>query len=585
MGDVLKVLLGVSVAGLLGLGVFILSTQRADGSAEEAAATETERPKPPKQASAKDAITAPHQAEKILKHVLKLVSKKKLGFDIDGTLTNQDTDEVKSNALSVLKIFSRALPVCFMSNRGSQEPRYDRAATMQLLRRLLPAGTNVELRMMQGPGHFSQKARTDFKRNAAQDLWAVVGDTPSVDGAAAWGQEDPIPFVYVKSAANLPDAAEIARDLQYQTCALALRKLYEGGYRFPLCVVYGSFFWAPTARLFAPSFKEWAELNRKSGLTEDAYRAMLWDVVTLREPVNIAMNRRYDPDRFRFLYAQFRLSKNAAEKLQDSLDAGLSGYDAWRDRDRLPPNIAILCQTPLFRTKIDLVKAAGVNADRADETMDHAPAFWVLSLIGFAFDSEAQADFEYFKKQGLDCLVQHIKSMWRKAIQAAQSLERVKEVHYCEVGCGAFASLLPEILGDGVKLKPLQESIAKFSHRNFHLEGTKELLGTNLVKATTMARVLYLACLIECLKETKILETTAWRKIGTVPGEYLRVDRPGELLLCNAWDPHSIAGNGNFADESLDGYFGRSSAIGPLCWPVANHFLEQQLPSGEWQKK
>ena len=31
-----------------------------------------------------------------------------------------------------------------------------------------------------------------------------------------------------------------------------------------------------------------------------------------------------------------------------------------------------------------------------------------------------------------------------------------------------------------------------------------------------------------------------------------------------------MVGNGNKGDRSLDGYWGRSSAIVPVCWPMIN---------------
>jgi len=44
-------------------------------------------------------------------------------------------------------------------------------------------------------------------------------------------------------------------------------------------------------------------------------------------------------------------------------------------------------------------------------------------------------------------------------------------------------------------------------------------------------------------------------------------------LFQNAWDPHFVAGNGNEQDFSLDGFFGRSSAISVLTFPPTNPFI------------
>jgi len=43
-----------------------------------------------------------------------------------------------------------------------------------------------------------------------------------------------------------------------------------------------------------------------------------------------------------------------------------------------------------------------------------------------------------------------------------------------------------------------------------------------------------------------------------------------KVLFVNAWDPYSLVGNGNNMDNSLDGYFGRISAMSILCWSITN---------------
>lgn len=45
-------------------------------------------------------------------------------------------------------------------------------------------------------------------------------------------------------------------------------------------------------------------------------------------------------------------------------------------------------------------------------------------------------------------------------------------------------------------------------------------------------------------------------------------------LFVNAWDPWSLVGNGNDMDHSVDGMYGRQSALALLCWPVTNPHVE-----------
>lgn len=47
-------------------------------------------------------------------------------------------------------------------------------------------------------------------------------------------------------------------------------------------------------------------------------------------------------------------------------------------------------------------------------------------------------------------------------------------------------------------------------------------------------------------------------------------------LFVNAWDPFSFVGNGNFADDSLDGYFGKFGAMALLAWPGTNELIRYQ---------
>ncbi len=51
------------------------------------------------------------------------------------------------------------------------------------------------------------------------------------------------------------------------------------------------------------------------------------------------------------------------------------------------------------------------------------------------------------------------------------------------------------------------------------------------------------------------------------------VNKHPDALFVNAWDPHSLPGNGNAGDISLDGYVGRSSAVHLYGWGVSNPYL------------
>ena len=50
-----------------------------------------------------------------------------------------------------------------------------------------------------------------------------------------------------------------------------------------------------------------------------------------------------------------------------------------------------------------------------------------------------------------------------------------------------------------------------------------------------------------------------------------------DCLFVNSCDPHSIFGNGNSMENSVDGYFGRSTAISILAWPLTNEFIKNKI--------
>jgi len=43
-----------------------------------------------------------------------------------------------------------------------------------------------------------------------------------------------------------------------------------------------------------------------------------------------------------------------------------------------------------------------------------------------------------------------------------------------------------------------------------------------------------------------------------------------DALFVNAWDPHSVVGNGNYNDNSLDGHIGRFTDMAPMSFYPTN---------------
>jgi len=61
-----------------------------------------------------------------------------------------------------------------------------------------------------------------------------------------------------------------------------------------------------------------------------------------------------------------------------------------------------------------------------------------------------------------------------------------------------------------------------------------------------------------------------WKSVqesGSAP--WVTVPLAGSMFV-NAWDPHSIVGNGNAGDHSLDGFMGRCTEMAALSFPGTN---------------
>eukprot|EP00927_Polykrikos_kofoidii_P003016 TRINITY_DN111_c2_g1_i1.p1 TRINITY_DN111_c2_g1~~TRINITY_DN111_c2_g1_i1.p1 ORF type:complete len:319 (-),score=68.37 TRINITY_DN111_c2_g1_i1:189-1145(-) len=187
----------------------------------------------------------------------------------------------------------------------------------------------------------------------------------------------------------------------------------------------------------------------------------------------------------------------------------------------LMPNIAIYCQTPLKNGR------------------GHTVPVHVINVIGYAFDAPFQPDAKYFfpmTPEKWTELVKCMSKMWRYVFECAQR-KGLKRVYLADVGGGAFATLL-----------------------NSSPETKYEKL-----KAESLTPV---------LKEYPEIEE---QKLGMIPEWAFQEEIKPTLkdsLLVNAWDPWSMVGNGNAYDKSLDGFFGRSSAMAILCWPPLNKLIK-----------
>jgi hypothetical protein len=278
------------------------------------------------------------------------------------------------------------------------------------------------------------------------------------------------------------------------------------------------------------AFPSWAcikELNLDFRATRVFYDAKdkLLDVKRLaleREPCNILMTKNFDE-----------------AKLQKKLGYSESYYTRWarQHAKRLPPNIAVY-----VKTHVNMEQVAKLVPNRPTTSTSwfsqgkkQEDALFkrvhLISLVGLAFDHPSQPDFEVLgDTPSLSKLIGTYACVWQKAFECAKYWN-LPTIVATQVGNGAF--------------KPPNLSYQEFKlgvHDKVLSNLKKAYPGVNVVEPRNVFNMIYK------LDQAKL----------------------DNLLFVNSWDPHSMLGNGNRIDDSLDGKFGRCSAIAVLGWPGTN---------------
>ena len=297
-----------------------------------------------------------------------------------------------------------------------------------------------------------------------------------------------------------------------------------------------------TARLVAPQ-------NKKQEARLSIYQ---------RQPVNIRMNTSGTNWKgFRQLQDTLDL-KNPAPGATLGATLGRRWTDSYyttryNTNGILAANVAVYCETPVYKTQLNNeVITYHKKLDLPFHTIR------VLNLIGLGFDDPKQPDHKAFAKFAKDdknaiprlglaikWLQPHVTSQLQKVEAvlnwAHTSKKPIQYRHLPKVGCGAFAGDMPiEKVWDELS----ERAVSKWQK-----------------------------------KWRELVVETQNMYVGTFRGMHSRwneLEWKYELKNClfvNAWDPHSFVGNGNMADHSLDGWYGRFTAMAVLAWPGTNPYL------------
>ena len=241
------------------------------------------------------------------------------------------------------------------------------------------------------------------------------------------------------------------------------------------------------------------------------------DLVNRRQPVNIA-NREY--------FVQKNMLRKFGYKT--------SGYtDIWRRTGSLPPNIGVYTYTP--------VRPYGKDKFRAFDAH-------VYNAIGYGLDSQNQPDYIELGLDGafnINQLRLLVREMIRR-IYICASMLPITTIAMSLVGCGAFSGLFTQSMTNDVFIPAFIDVNTRMNERY---------------------KIVFLG------NEAP----PGFESVGRIPHCFTKMKDIENVLFVNAWDPHSIPGNGNESDNSLDGQFGRRTAIGLLGWGLSNPELVNDI--------
>jgi hypothetical protein len=255
-----------------------------------------------------------------------------------------------------------------------------------------------------------------------------------------------------------------------------------------------------------------------------------WNTFDFNKTV-VYYNEEDDIDDVKLLVKEREPCNMALNRLykRDNLEA----YFGWKigayhysTKNKLMPNIAVYCKATVHIPYTSIYKS-----------------IHVINLIGYAFDSADQPDYHYFADKPLHLLIDKYRLMWKKAIVCACFLKKNGEIHQIKiynVGGGAFAGHYTDIFITEIFEPAFLPFIPLLTKNGI------EVLGYDIEKHEFNG--------------------------GFIPDSLAEEDTE-HILYVNAWDPWSLIGNGNAHDNSLDGYWGRSSNMAVLGWSMTNPFI------------
>lgn len=238
-----------------------------------------------------------------------------------------------------------------------------------------------------------------------------------------------------------------------------------------------------------------------------------------------------------------------------SFRKNLEGAYRFTNKDYRMPQIAAYARTPMRYT---------LNGT----SYSNEEGVHVLSLVGAGFDAWQQPDYQYYyDKRTQDVRINRQEEFYRErkvaymiALQCAYD-HRLDRIEFVPVGAGAFSVLLP-------RNRVINEMAKAWT--SVEVQSYKSILEKRMGKKIDVSfrsRPPYTHNNGLGPGIPSFYEESGWTGEGHGTDWKDAVER---TLFINAWDPWSLVGNGNELDWSVDGMYGRQSALALLCWPVTN---------------
>lgn len=241
--------------------------------------------------------------------------------------------------------------------------------------------------------------------------------------------------------------------------------------------------------------------------------------------------------------------------------SNLEGAYRFTTEDYRMPQIAAYAMTPMRYTLQN-------TTYRNDEGVH------VLSLIGAGFDAWQQPDYQYFyDKQIQDIRLDRTQEFFRErqvafaiALQCAAD-HGLDHIEFVAIGAGAFASLLPRDRVLTILLEAWESDNAQSFKQALEEKTNKKITLSFRAKPPYSHNNGLGPGIPSFYKES------GWTRENHGKDWKNAIEH---TLFINAWDPWSIIGNGNSMDYSVDGMYGRQSALSLLCWPVTNPNIQYE---------